>query len=160
LGAGTNEIDIIDKLHEIDDVAALVADAAIKHLFFSVDRKAIHAITTFRASTDPLDAAAQFDPAPLDLALDRNGAGLRNPTVKGGISHDWDPSAECWRRGWPSPPPSLCGFVFIVAKGNAVAEGIILRQRPRFGFFAGGSAETGVGFSTGGSSGLTTTLSC
>jgi hypothetical protein len=69
-------------LDHLDDVAADFAATTIEQLLGDVDAEAINA-TAFGTWAAAVNAAAQLDPAPLDLGFDRNGASFIRPRVEG-----------------------------------------------------------------------------
>jgi hypothetical protein len=67
--ARTLEIGVVEKLHEGDNVAALVAAAAIENLFLCIDAEPILA-GAFGAGTAALDLAPKFDSAAGNFILE------------------------------------------------------------------------------------------
>jgi len=81
------EVDAVDMLDHLDDVAADFAATTIEQLFGDVDAEAVLA-TAFWTWAAAVDAAAKLDPAPLNLAFDRNGASFIRPRIEGVLWHD------------------------------------------------------------------------
>ena len=74
------EIDVVEPHHKTDNIALdrlAFAPAAIPFLRARIDCKPVVAAAA-RTRASPLDFAAQRDPAALDHALDRHGAGARD----------------------------------------------------------------------------------
>jgi hypothetical protein len=83
LCAGIGKIAAVDVLHQIDDIAALAAVAAIPKLFFGVDAEPIGAAAD-RAWARPFDLATQMNAAARELVLDRHTARLLHPRIGAG----------------------------------------------------------------------------
>ena len=67
--ACTLEVGVVEKLHEGDNVAALVAAAAVENLFLCIDAEPILA-GAFRTRTAALDPAPELDSAAGNFILD------------------------------------------------------------------------------------------
>jgi hypothetical protein len=63
------EVDAVEMLHEVDDVAASSAASAIPYLFFDVDGEAIFP-AAYGTGADTFTATDELDPAARDFVLD------------------------------------------------------------------------------------------
>jgi hypothetical protein len=69
-GASGSEVDAVEMLDELDDIATDIAAATVEYLFFGVDSEPVIA-PTFRARTDELceTLAYKLDPAPINFVF-------------------------------------------------------------------------------------------